>query len=79
MCSEIVELDHRECSNDIVFANYFSEDLVEGDMRQNRCLNPNRKTHDETFFKKCKESLDFFNMEIELNEIKVQFNRAKIE
>ena len=42
-CSEIVELDHRGHSTDVDLADYFAEELVEGDIRQKRVSNPSRK------------------------------------
>ena len=78
-CSEIVESDHRGYLTDVDFAEYFAEELVEGDLRKKRCLNPNRKTHREIFVKKCEELLDVFNIENELNEVNEQFDGAKIE
>ena len=41
-CSEIVQSDHRKFLIDICFAEYFVEEFVEGDKRQERSLNPNR-------------------------------------
>ena len=61
------------------FFEYFAEEFVEGDRKSIRSLNPNRKTHRERVVKKCEELLDFINVENELNEVNVNFNREKIE
>ncbi len=42
-CSEIVEHDHRWCLTDVDFSDYVVEEFVEGDLRCDGRLNPNRK------------------------------------
>ena len=42
-CSEILESDHRGHLTYVDFAEYFAKEIFEGDERQERRLNPNRK------------------------------------
>ena len=78
-CSEIIESDNPGCLTDVDFSKCFAEEFVEGDRRSIRSLNTNRKTHRETFAKKCEVMLDVINIENELNGVNVNYNRAKIE
>ena len=48
---------------DIAMEGYFDEELVEGDNKMKRLLNPSRKVHRETYVKTCEEFLDALGIE----------------
>ena len=53
--NKIIELDNRGYFIDIYTVDYFVEELIEGDVRIKRMLNPNTKTHRELFVKDVKK------------------------
>ena len=55
-CNEVVKVDHRGYFIDVDMADYFSEELIEGDVRMKRMLNLNRKTQRDLFVKKMRRN-----------------------
>ena len=52
-CNKISVSDHLGFLIDVDLVVHFSEELVEGNLRQKMYLNPNRKTHSDICAKTC--------------------------
>ena len=61
-CNETLELDHRGCLIDGDMWNYFSEELLESDVKLKRMLNQNRTSYRNVFAEKHNTMLNVINV-----------------
>ena len=78
-CDETIESYHRDYLINIDMVDFYPEELVERDVRNERMLNLNSKSHAEVFCKTCDQILNMTDVE---NQLKTSFernNRSRIE
>ena len=77
--NEIVESDHRVYMIDITIDEYFQAEFSEWDNINKVMLNPARRSHRERFIKSLGEQLNLYQLEDDLERIKISTTHHQIE